>query len=78
VSISPTFKEQLLCMQIPNFLGSAHIKAAGKKVMKLATGVNFTTILRAAFSNESLLKSFNVLTVWVCNVMSKGNWHKGC
>ena len=32
----------------------------------LAPGVNFTNILRAAFSYESFLRRFYVLTIWVC------------
>ncbi len=35
------------------------------------TGVNFTNILRAAFSYESFLCSFYVLTMWVCNFWQK-------
>jgi hypothetical protein len=35
------------------------------------SGVNFTNILRAAFSYESFLRSFYVLTIWVCNFLAK-------
>ncbi len=38
----------------------------------LPPGVNFTIILRAAFSHESSLCSFYVLTIWVCNFLAKG------
>jgi hypothetical protein len=38
----------------------------------LTSGVNFTNILRAAFSYESFLRSFYVLTSWVCNFLAKG------
>jgi hypothetical protein len=34
-------------------------------------GVNFTNILRAAFSYESFLHHFYVLTIWVCNFWQK-------
>ncbi len=34
-------------------------------------GVNVTNILQAAFSYESFLCSFDVLTVWVCNFLAK-------
>ncbi len=36
--------------------------------------VNFTNILKAAFSSES----FYVLTIWVCNFLSKGFGRKSC
>jgi hypothetical protein len=39
-------------------------------------GVNFTIILRAAFLQESFLRSFYVFTIWVCNFLVKGFWHK--
>jgi hypothetical protein len=35
-------------------------------------GVNFTNILRAAFSYKSFLRSFYLLTIWVCNFLAKG------
>ncbi len=35
---------------------------------------NFTNILRAAFSYQSSLRSFYVLTIWVCNFMAEGFW----
>jgi hypothetical protein len=38
--------------------------------------VNFTNILRAAISYQSCLRTFNVLTIWVCNFLEKGFWHK--
>jgi hypothetical protein len=38
--------------------------------------VNFTNILRAAISYQSCLRTFNVLTIWVCNFLAKGFWHK--
>ncbi len=34
-------------------------------------GVNFTNILWAAFSYKSFLRSFYVLTIWVCNFWRK-------
>jgi hypothetical protein len=40
-------------------------------LMKLTPGVNFTNILRAAFSYKSFLCSFYVLTIWVCNFWRK-------
>ena len=39
---------------------------------------NFTNILWTAFLYESVLRSFSALTVWVCNFLSKVNWHKSC
>jgi hypothetical protein len=41
-------------------------------------GVNFTNILQAAFSYESFLCSFYVLTIWVCNFLAEGFWRKSC
>jgi hypothetical protein len=35
-------------------------------------GVNFNNILRAAFLYEGFLRSFYVLTIWVCNFSVKG------
>jgi hypothetical protein len=40
--------------------------------------VNFTYILQAAFSYQSSLRTFYVLTIWVCNFLAKGFWHKSC
>jgi len=37
----------------------------------LITELNFNNILRAAFLFESLFQSFYVLTIWVCNFLSK-------
>jgi hypothetical protein len=46
-------------------------------VAKASTaGVNFTNIFQAAFSYESFLCSFYVLTIWVCNFLAKGFWQK--
>ncbi len=42
----------------------------------LPPGVNLTNILRADFSYASFLRSFYVLTIWVCNIVLKGFWHK--
>ena len=44
-----------------------------KMLMKLDPDVNFTNILRAAFSYKSVLRSFSVLTVWVFNFLAEGN-----
>ena len=41
-------------------------------------GVNFTNILQAAFSYKSILRSFYVLTVWVCIFLVKENQRKSC
>ncbi len=41
-------------------------------------GVNFTNIQWAAFSYESFLCSFYVLTIWVCIIWAKGFWRKSC
>jgi hypothetical protein len=40
--------------------------------------VNFTNILQAAFSYEIFWRSFYELTIWVCNFLAKGFWHKSC
>jgi hypothetical protein len=42
----------------------------------LPNDFNFTNILRAAFSYESFLRSFYVLTIWACNFLEKGFWRK--
>jgi hypothetical protein len=36
--------------------------------------VNFTNILQAAFSYQSSLHTFYVLTIWVCNVFGERNF----
>jgi len=41
------------------------------KKTKNQQGVNFTNILRAAFSFESVLRSFSPLTFWLCNFCRK-------
>jgi hypothetical protein len=38
-------------------------------LMKLSPGVNFTNILRSAFSCESVLQSFSLNISWLCNVL---------
>jgi hypothetical protein len=53
-------------------------KAAHKMLVKLTPGVNFTNIKQAAFSYQSFLRSLYVLTIWVCNFLVKGFWHKSC
>jgi hypothetical protein len=40
--------------------------------------LNFTYILQAAFSYQSSLRRFYVLTIWVCNFVAKGFWRKCC
>jgi len=40
--------------------------------------VNFTNILQAAFSYQSSLRTFHLLTIWVCNCLEKGFCHKSC
>ena len=42
------------------------------------SSVNFTDILRAAFCYESVLQSFLVFIVCVCNFLAKENWQKEC
>jgi hypothetical protein len=49
------------------------VQAPGQQIRPV---VNFTNILRAAFSYKSFLRSFYVLTTWVCNFWAKGFWHK--
>ncbi len=39
--------------------------------MKLTLGVNFTNILQAAFFYKSILCSFSLLAVWLCNFWQK-------
>ena len=45
-------------------------------IIQMQPCVNFTNILRAAFSYKSVLHSFYILTVWVCNFLAKENWQK--
>jgi len=69
------------------FLGTAStnkivsIDAQGDKAnaaIDSCPGVNFTNILRADFSYKFFLRSFDVLTIWVCNFLVKGFWRKSC
>jgi len=41
-------------------------------------GANFTNIFQAAFSYEIVLRSFSLLTVWLCKFLSKEYWRKSC
>ncbi len=41
-------------------------------------GVNFTNILWAAVSCKSVLRSFSLITVWLCNFLMKEYWCKSC
>jgi len=51
-------------------------KAALIILVKLAKGVNFTNILQAAFFYESVSASFSLITVCVCDFLSKENCNK--
>ncbi len=53
-------------------------KAAHKMLVKLTPGGNFIIILQPAFLYESFLRSFYVLTIWVCIFLAKGFWRKSC
>jgi hypothetical protein len=39
---------------------------------------NFTDVLRATFLYESALRSFSLVTVWLCNILAKEYWQKSC
>jgi hypothetical protein len=43
---------------------------------KRSTGVNFTNILCAAFTYLSCVRSFFVLTFYVCTLLAQDCWHK--
>ncbi len=49
-----------------------HLKAVQRTLIWL----KFTNILQAAFSYQSSLRTFYVLTIWVCNFLAKGFWRK--
>jgi len=84
VLLSPSFYAWLFRMKVlcANFLWlqigfviflqkNIDAKVACKMLMKITTGVNFTNILQIAFSYKSVLCSFSVHTVWVCNFLRK-------
>jgi hypothetical protein len=48
-------------------LGSTSVQAASRTLMKLSLGVNFFNILGMPFSYESTLRSFSLITVWLCS-----------
>jgi hypothetical protein len=79
VSISPTFYEQPLRQnpfaQKNTNPNCKHLKAVQKN---FGMTVNFTSILQAAFYYQSSLRTFYVLTIWVCNFLAKGFWRKSC
>ncbi len=60
------------------FVTDGTTKQASSLSLASCSGVNFTNILRAAFSHENFLNSFSVLTIWVCNFLAKGFWRKSC
>jgi len=37
----------------------------------IAHSVNFTNILHAAFSYQSVLRSFSLIAIWLCNFLQK-------
>jgi len=51
--------------------GSASVKAARRTLMKLSPGLNFTKLLWAASSCESIFCSSYVFTIWVNNAIGK-------
>jgi len=54
-------------------------KAALRMLVKVNTDVNFANILQASFSYKSVLRSFSLLKVWLCNFcVEKGNLRKSC
>jgi len=42
-----------------------------KKLKSLKAGVNFINILHKTFSYKSILRSYSLISVWLCNF-----WHK--
>jgi hypothetical protein len=59
------------------------VEAASKlrqhvQVSSIRPGVNFTNILLAAFFTKVFLRTFYVLTTWVCKFLAKGFWRKSC
>jgi len=41
-------------------------------------GDNFTNILRSDLVVNNFLRSFSLLTVWLCNFLAEEYWHKSC
>jgi len=52
-------------------LAKFKLKAARKMLLKSSLGVNFINILLTNFLDESALRSFSLLAIWLCNF-----WHK--
>ncbi len=50
----------------------------GKEFYNIGSWCQFHQYFRAAFSYESFLRGFYVLTIWVCNFLAKEFWHKSC
>ncbi len=58
-------------------LGSASIKAVGRMLMKLATDGNLINILCANLLYKDMCSLF-LITVWLCNFLTKKYWHQCC
>jgi len=53
--------------------------SANKFLLTRRWGINFANILRATFSyNSFFCAALMLLTVCICNILSKGNWLKSC
>jgi len=48
-------------------------KIARNVLMKLTEGFNFTNILLQPFLYKSVLHTFTVITVWLCDFLAKRN-----
>ena len=73
------FRTKVLCtislvtVLLCNLLAKEYIdaKAAHKMMVKLTTSFNFIKILLKTFSYKSALRSFSLISVWLCNFLAK-------
>jgi hypothetical protein len=56
----------------PSYLSMLKSESFGPiSTKKLSPGVNFINISRSPFSYKRALRSFSLITVWICNIFSK-------
>jgi len=60
----------------PNLFNTNFKGKFGKTGLPDKQGVNLPNILRAAFSCKRVLRSFSLITVWLCNFLEKEYWRK--
>jgi hypothetical protein len=60
----------------PNFIERKASQCTFAQKNELTPGVDFINILCMHFSNESKLRRFSLIIVWLCEFLAKGYWQK--